>query len=215
VPDQDAGCDQLAPETLLAIMAAVALAGTLAAVAGRAGIALPVVVAELLFGVVPGPRVLGLQVSSTVLLFKNLGLGLLFFYTGYEIDPRQIAGRPLRLGLLGWGMSLAIAFVAVAALHYAGVAVSILYGASAVTTTAVGVLTPVLSDSGELGTRLGDYLARGGRDRRVRADPAVDARSLLRELGPQRADPARSCSDWRSWPTGLASTCCSAGSPRV
>ena len=157
-----AATNSISPETLLAIMAAVALAGTLAAVAGRAGIALPVVVAELLFGVVLGPRVLDLQVSSTVLLFKNLGLGLLFFYAGYEIDPRRIAGRPLRLGLLGWGMSLAIAFVAVAALNSAGVAVSILYGASAVTTTAVGVLTPILSDSGELGTRLGDYLLAAG-----------------------------------------------------
>lgn len=143
-------------------MAAVALAGTLAAFAGRAGIAVPVVVVELVSGIFLGPHVLGLHVSSTVLLFKNLGLGLLFFYAGYEIDPRRIAGRPLRLGLLGWGMSLVLAFAAVALLHWVGIAVSILYGASAVTTTAVGVLAPVLSDSGELGTVLGGYLLAAG-----------------------------------------------------
>ena len=143
-----AATNLITPETLLAIMAAVALAGTLAAFAGRAGIAVPVVVVELVSGIVLGPHVLGLQVSSTVLLFKNLGLGLLFFYAGYEIDPRRIAGRPLRLGLLGWGMSLVLAFAAVALLHWAGVAVSVVYGASAATSTAIGVLAPVLSDSG-------------------------------------------------------------------
>ena len=157
-----AATNLISPETLLAIMAAVALAGTLAAFAGRAGIAVPVVVVELVSGIVLGPHVLGLQVSSTVLLFKNLGLGLLFFYAGYEIDPRRIAGRPLRLGLLGWGMSLVLAFAAVALLHWAGVAVSVVYGASAVTSTAIGVLAPVLSDTGELDTGLGRYLLAAG-----------------------------------------------------
>jgi Kef-type K+ transport system membrane component KefB len=152
----------ISPETLLAIMAAVAVAGTLAAFAGRAGIAVPVVVVELLLGIVLGPHVLGLQVSSTVLLFKNLGPGLLFFYAGYEIDHRRLAGRPLRLGLLGWSMSLALAFAAVGLLHWAGVALSVVYGAAAVTSTAVGVLAPALSDSGALGTRLGRYLLAAG-----------------------------------------------------
>jgi Kef-type K+ transport system membrane component KefB len=154
--------NSISPETLLAIMGAVALAGTLGAFLGRAGITVPVVVAELLAGIVLGPHVLGLQVSSTVLLFKNLGLGLLFFYAGYEIDPRRIAGRPLRLGLLGWGMSLVLAFAAVALLHLAGIAVSILYSGPAVATTAIGTLVPVLSDSGELGTPFGTYLLAAG-----------------------------------------------------
>jgi Sodium/hydrogen exchanger family len=179
----------ISPETLLAIMAAVAVAGTLAAFAGRAGIAVPVVVVELLLGIVLGPHVLGLQVSSTVLLFKNLGPGLLFFYAGYEIDHRRLAGRPLRLGLLGWSMSLALAFAAVGLLHWAGVALSVVYGAAAVTSTAVGVLAPALSDSGALGTRRSLPARRGSR-RRVRPDPPSDARALFREHGAQRDDAA-------------------------
>ncbi|HTU84181.1 MAG TPA: cation:proton antiporter [Solirubrobacteraceae bacterium] len=157
-----AATNSISPETLLAIMAAVALAGSLAAIAGRAGIIVPVVVAELLFGILLGPHVLGFQVSTTVLLFKNLGLGLLFFFAGYEIDPRRIAGRPLRLGLLGWGMSLVLAFAAVALLRSAGVAVSVLYSAPAVATTAIGTLIPVLSDAGELDTPFGTYLLAAG-----------------------------------------------------
>jgi len=152
----------ISPETFLAIMAAVAIAGTVASVATRAGIALPVVVLELLAGIVLGPHVLGLQVTSTVLFFKDLGLGLLFFFAGYELDVRRIAGRPLRLGLLGWGVSLMLAYTAVALLHWAGIAGSILYTGSALATTAIGTLIPVLSDSGELATPFGTYLLAAG-----------------------------------------------------
>ena len=152
----------ISPETFFAIMVAVALAATVATLASRAGIAVPVVVAELLAGIVLGPHVLGFQVSSTVLFFKNLGLGLLFFYAGYELDLRRIAGRPLRFGLLGLSMSLALAFTAVTALHYAGLSISILYSAPAVATTAIGTLIPVLSDSGELDTPMGTYLLAAG-----------------------------------------------------
>jgi Kef-type K+ transport system membrane component KefB len=152
----------ISPETFLAIMAAAAIAGTVGSLASRAGIALPVVVVELLAGLVLGPHVLGLQVSSTVLFFKDLGLGLLFFFAGYELDLRRISGRPLRLGLLGWLMSLMLAYAAVGVLHWVGIAVSILYTGSAVATTAIGTLIPVLSDSGELDTPFGTYLLGAG-----------------------------------------------------
>jgi Kef-type K+ transport system membrane component KefB len=152
----------ISPETFLAIIAAAAIGGTAASFAGRAGIALPVVVIELLAGIVLGPHVLGLQVSSTVLFFKDLGLGLLFFFAGYELDFRRIAGTPLRLGLLGWVMSLALAFAAAGVLHWVGVAASILYTGSAVATTAIGTLIPVLSDTGELDTPFGTYLLAAG-----------------------------------------------------
>ena len=35
---------------------------------------------------------------------------MLFFFAGYEIDIQRIRGRPLRLALFGWAMSLAIAY---------------------------------------------------------------------------------------------------------
>jgi Kef-type K+ transport system membrane component KefB len=152
----------ISPETFLAIMGAAAIAGTVSSFASRVGIVLPVVVLELLAGIVLGPHVLGLQVSSTVLFFKDLGLGLLFFFAGYELDFRRIAGTPLRLGLLGWGMSLVLAYAAVGVLHWTGIAVSILYTGSAIATTAIGTLIPVLSDTGELATPFGTYLLAAG-----------------------------------------------------
>ena len=150
------------PGTFLAIIAAAALAGTLAALAGGRGIVLPVVVIELLLGVVLGPELLGLHPDQFVSFFSDLGLGMLFFFAGYEIDVHRIMGQPLRLALLGWALSLALAYTIGGALAAAGIVLSLLYTGSALATTAIGTLIPILSDSGELRTRFGTYLLAAG-----------------------------------------------------
>ncbi len=152
----------LAPGTFLAIVAASALAGTMAALAVGRGLLLPVVVLELLLGILLGPWVLGLHVTVLVGFFSDLGLGLLFFFAGYEIDVRRIAGRPLRLALAGWGVSLLLAYAIGGILAEAGVVLSLLYTGSALATTAIGTLIPVLSDTGDLRTRFGGYLLAAG-----------------------------------------------------
>ena len=69
------------------------------------------VVVELALGVVIGPQVLDLaQVDSFTEFFADLGLGMLFFFAGYEIDIERIRGEPLRLAIVGWALSLAIAY---------------------------------------------------------------------------------------------------------
>ncbi len=150
------------PGTFLAIVAASALAGTLAVLLAGRGLSLPVVVVELLLGVVLGPQALGLHVTQFVSFFSDLGLGLLFFFAGYEIDLRRIAGRPLLLGIAGWALSLTIAYAVGGVLASAGVVLSLLYTGSALSTTAIGTLIPVLSDSGDLRTRFGTYLLAAG-----------------------------------------------------
>ena len=150
------------PGTFLAIIAAAALAGSLAALAGGRGIVLPVVVIELLLGVVLGPELLGLHSDQFVSFFSDLGLGMLFFFAGYEIDVHRIMGQPLRLALLGWALSLALAYTIGGALAAAGIVLSLLYTGSALATTAIGTLIPILSDSGELRTRFGTYLLAAG-----------------------------------------------------
>jgi len=148
----------IAPTTFLAIVATAAVAGTVAALATGRGVIVPVVVVELVLGVVLGPQVLGLHVDQFVAFFSDLGLGLLFFFAGYEIDLRRIRGRPLRLALLGWAMSLALAYTIGGVLAAAGIVLSLLYTGSALATTAIGTLIPILSDTGELRTRFGTYL---------------------------------------------------------
>ena len=153
---------QVDPAAFLAVVGTAALAGTLAALITRRGLLVPTVVAELLLGVVIGPEVLGLDVTEFMKFFSSLGLGMLFFFAGYEIDLRRIAGLPLRLAAVGWLLSLTIAYGIGGLLAAAGIVLSLLYTGSALATTAIGTLIPVLSDSGELRTRFGGYLLAAG-----------------------------------------------------
>src|ERR1700722_1456782 len=146
------------PGSFLAIVVATAVAGIIAATLRLRTIAVPVVVLELVFGVVLGPHVLGLKVTPFIAFFGNVGLGLLFFFAGYEIDVNRIRGAPLELALAGWAMSLAIAYAVGGALAAAGVVLSLVYTGSALVSTALGMLIPILSDAGELRTKLGTYL---------------------------------------------------------
>jgi Kef-type K+ transport system membrane component KefB len=145
---------------VIVLVAAVA-AITVAAVPRR--LAPPVVVVELLIGIVVGPEVLDLaETSDFIDFFSNLGLGMLFFFAGYEIDFERIRGRPLRLGAIGWLLSIALAYGIGGALAAAGIVVSFLYTGSAMATTAIGTLIPILRDNGELKTRFGTYLLAAG-----------------------------------------------------
>ena len=150
------------PGTFLAVMAASAVAGTLAAILTGRGLLVPTVVVELLLGVLIGPEALGLEPNEFVSFFADLGLGMLFFFAGYEIDLHRIMGAPLRLALIGWVLSLVIAYAIGGVLAWAGVVLSLVYTGSALATTAIGTLIPILSDSGELRTRFGTYLLGAG-----------------------------------------------------
>jgi Kef-type K+ transport system membrane component KefB len=124
---------------------------------------LPVVVLEIVFGIVVGPELLGLADSDEFLaFFSNLGLGMLFFFAGYEIDFERIRGSPLRLAALGWGFSLVLAYGLGGLLELSGLVLSLLFTGSALATTAIGTLIPILSDAGELRTRFGTYLLAAG-----------------------------------------------------
>jgi Kef-type K+ transport system membrane component KefB len=143
------------------VMVAAVAAITIALVPKR--FAPPVVVLELMMGIVIGPHVLGLaHLDDFIEFFSNLGLGMLFFFAGYEIDFERIRGRPLELGATGWALSVALAFGIGGALSAAGVVVSFLYTGAAMATTAIGTLIPILRDNGELKTRFGTYLLAAG-----------------------------------------------------
>ena len=145
---------------VIVVVAAVA-AITVALVPRR--LAPPVVVVELLLGIVVGPEVLDLAKTDEFIdFFSNLGLGMLFFFAGYEIDFERVKGRPLKLGALGWLLSVALAYGLGGILAAAGVIVSFLYTGSAMATTAIGTLIPILRDNGELKTKFGTYLLAAG-----------------------------------------------------
>src|SRR3954453_5519194 len=123
----------------------------------------PVVVIELMMGILIGPEILGLAHSDDfVEFFANLGLGMLFFFAGYEIDFQRIKGVPMKLGAFGWLLSVVLAYGIGGALAAAGIVLSFLYTGSAMATTAIGTLIPILRDNGELKTKFGTYLLAAG-----------------------------------------------------
>ena len=148
--------------SFLVIVSAAALAALAVAFIGPR-VAIPVVVLELLFGIVIGPQVLDIATPDDfVQFFANLGLGMLFFFAGYEIDFQRIRGKALNLAIAGWILSLVLAYGIGGLLAWAGVVLSLLYTGSAMATTAIGTLVPILSDAGEMRTRFGTYLLGAG-----------------------------------------------------
>jgi Kef-type K+ transport system membrane component KefB len=87
---------------------------------------------------------------------------MLFFFAGYEIDFERIKGTPLKLGAWGWLLSIVLAYAIGGVLAAAGIVVSFLYTGSAMATTAIGTLIPILRDNGELKTKFGTYLLAAG-----------------------------------------------------
>lgn len=142
---------------LLIIMAVAFAAPFLLGLAPR--LRLPSVVFEIVAGIVIGPSVLGwAEVDETVSVISLVGLALLLFLAGLEIDFDRLRGRLLRLALLGWAASFAIALVVAFLLRSAGLVETPLLVAIILCATSLGVIVPVLKDVGELTTTFGQLV---------------------------------------------------------
>lgn len=116
----------------------------------------PGVVLEILFGILVGPQVLGwVRVDGAVETLWKIGLCLLFLLAGIEIDFSKIRGRPMKLAVGGWAVSLALGIGVALLLRAAGLIGAPLLVAVALTTTAIGTLLPILRDAGELSNTFG------------------------------------------------------------
>jgi Kef-type K+ transport system membrane component KefB len=150
--------DDLEP-TLLVIPLLAVLAPLLARGLGR-WVRVPVVVFELVLGILVGPAVLGWAVPSEFVdTLSEFGLAMLFFVAGTEIEFGAFRGRLGRRASLGWLISLA-AGVAAGFLLAPGEA-AIVIGV-ALCSTALGTLLPMLRDAGEMRTPFGQAVAAIG-----------------------------------------------------
>lgn len=114
----------------------------------------PVVVFEIILGIIAGPSLLGwVQPTQFTDTLGELGLAMLFFVAGNEIDFRAIRGRPLARASLGWVISL-VAAMGVALLLAPTVPSAVVLGI-ALCSTALGTLLPILRDAKELKTPFG------------------------------------------------------------
>lgn len=124
---------------------------------------IPIVVLEICLGIILGPQVLGLvNVNPTINDLSQFGLAFLFFLAGFEIDIDRITGKPLKYAVIGWILSLIIALFIGCLLQASGLVISFIFIGLAMSTTAVGVLVPILRDENELNSKFGKYAFAAG-----------------------------------------------------
>ena len=120
---------------------------------------LPAVVLEILAGVVIGPAVLGLvAVDPPLEVLALIGLAFLLFLAGSEIDLERLRGERLRGAAAGFVLSAGLALGVGFALRAAGLIEAPLFVAIMLSATALGIVIPVLTDAGELGSALGQQV---------------------------------------------------------
>ena len=123
----------------------------------------PVVVLEVVLGILIGPHLLGLvQFEGFVKWMFGLAMAMTLFMAGMELDFDQIRGRPLVLAGAGWFGSMLLGLGAVGLLHVVPGVNAPLMVTLALCTTGLGVLIPVFRDGGQLTTTFGRMVVAAG-----------------------------------------------------
>jgi Kef-type K+ transport system membrane component KefB len=115
------------------------------------GLRVPAVVGEIVVGVLVGPSGLGWVDADTVVqVVALLGLAFLLFLAGLEIDVHQLRGPLLRLALLGYLVTLVLGLLIGYAFGALDWVKSPLLLAVTLSATSLGLVVPVLKDSGRI-----------------------------------------------------------------
>ncbi|MCA9869494.1 MAG: cation:proton antiporter, partial [Anaerolineae bacterium] len=130
----------------------------------------PVVVGEIVAGILVGPAVLGLVTETPILVFmQDIGLAFLMFLAGMEINLDQLL--PARNGqsksqeprvassaLVVYALTLGLALVAGYLVVRQGAGGDPLLLAFVFSATSLGVVLPTLKERGMLSTRFGQFV---------------------------------------------------------
>src|SRR5215470_12865130 len=123
---------------------------------------IPSATLELVAGIIIGPAVLGwIEPGPVVSVMASVGVAFLLFLAGLELDLEVLKGAPLVRGALSWVCSFALALVLMTPLGASGFILSPLLVAIALSATSVGILVPVLRDTGHLDTPVGRFTMSG------------------------------------------------------
>jgi len=120
---------------------------------------LPSIVLEIVLGIVIGPSGLGwVAPDFAVSILALVGLAFLLFLSGLEIDFERLRGRILGLTSIGFAISFAIAIGLGLGLKGGGFVKSPLFVAIVLVASSVGVIVPVLKDSGTSTSNFGQLV---------------------------------------------------------
>jgi Kef-type K+ transport system membrane component KefB/Trk K+ transport system NAD-binding subunit len=159
-------------DVLLALLLITGLAAAIPLLAKRLDrLGIPIVVYEILAGVIVGTSGLNWIEPSPILTFlAEFGFAFLMFLSGLELDFRLLTpgGRspdsksrwtgPLPLSLIIFLGTLILAFSATSLLAPPGITSSPLLLGLILSTTSLGVVVPVLKERDLTGTRFGQYI---------------------------------------------------------
>jgi trk system potassium uptake protein len=145
---------------LVVVMLAFLVPLLLSSVRGR--LAIPIVVGEIVAGMIVGRSGFGwvLPDNGALNLLKDLGFVLLMFLSGMEIDFRSLRGTdshearqqprwsPLSLAVLNFGATLLMAGAFASGLKWIGATTDPWMMGLILSTTALGVVVPILKEAG-------------------------------------------------------------------
>jgi Kef-type K+ transport system membrane component KefB/Trk K+ transport system NAD-binding subunit len=157
---------------LIALLLITGLAAVIPVLAKRLDrFGIPIVVYEIVAGIIIGGSGLNLIESSPVLIFlSEFGFAYLMFLSGLELDlkllnPARLASsqenrwtQALPLGIFIFSATLAIAFAASALFAPPGAASNPILLGLILSTTSLGVVVPVLKERDLTGSRFGQYI---------------------------------------------------------
>lgn len=147
--------------TLILIMAIAVLAPLLAYGVSR-WLPVPLVIFEILLGILVGPDILGWAHSDQVIdVLSELGLAMLIFLAGYEIQFSQVKGDTLKRSVWAWLAALVLGLGIGLLLSGGGFDKGVYIG-TALTSTALGTILPVLRDAGDTQSRFGSVMMAMG-----------------------------------------------------
>ncbi len=139
---------------LLVVLAAAVAAPVIGELTRRFG--LSIIMLELALGVLIGPSLLGIADSSpAVSAVAGIGMAFLFFLAGMEIDLGGLRGRPIVFATLSWGLVFGASVLCALGFRAVGLVDAWQVLAIALSTTALGILMPMLRDSGQLDSPFG------------------------------------------------------------
>src|SRR5215469_12003334 len=119
----------------------------------------PGAVLEVIAGIIIGPSVLGwVRADAPVQVLSDLGLGMLLFLAGLEIDAERLREPMARLAGLAFAVSAVLGLLAAFIFRLAGQATHPLLLAIIFMSTSAGLLLPLLKDAGEETTEFGQLV---------------------------------------------------------
>src|SRR5947208_3501742 len=124
---------------------------------------IPAIVLEIVGGIVIGPQVLDIARADVhVRLLSSIGLAFLLFLAGLEVDLDRLRGPLAGLAGKAFVVSMGLALVAGYLLNLAGADEDPLLLGIIFVATSLGVVMPVLKDTGEIESEFGQLVFIAG-----------------------------------------------------